>query len=167
MDIDRRRALESIVGATLGALGLGAPATAAPADAPTVATGATGATAASSASGFGDLTAALTGYPAPSAADASAMLAAFDAAERRVALMRLARVVRETTSADLDATLRAQGLDRIADELVAAWYSGVVVQGTRPKVVLYANASMWSAMSFTKPMGRCGGVTNYWSAPPV
>jgi hypothetical protein len=26
---------------------------------------------------------------------------------------------------------------------------------------------MWSAMSFTKPMGQCGGVTDYWADPPI
>jgi hypothetical protein len=150
MDVDRRRVLQSIVGATLAAL----------------AGGVSAATDPRSAASFRDACATLTGYPAPSVADAAKMLAAFDTSVQRAALTRLAHIVNETTPADLDATLRAQGLDVIAGELVAAWYSGVVMQGKTSKVVLYADASMWSAMSFTKPMGRCGGMTNYWADPP-
>jgi hypothetical protein len=149
MDVDRRRVLQSIVGATLAALSGGASATGS-----------------QSVASFRDASAALTGYPAPSVADATKMLAAFDTPARRSALTRLARVVNETTPADLDAALRARGLDAIAGELVGAWYSGVVTQGKTSQVVLYADAYIWSAMSFTKPMGRCGGMTNYWADPP-
>ena len=152
MDVDRRRVLQSIVGATLAALGVGVPA-------------ATTAAAPQSVASFGAVSAALTGYPPPSAADATKLLAAFGT--RRAALTRLDRVVNGAGSADLDAALRAQGLDGIADELVAAWYSGLVTQGKTSQVVLYADAYMWSAMSFTKPMGQCGGVTNYWADPPT
>jgi hypothetical protein len=154
MDVDRRRVLHSIVGATLAALGVGAPA-------------ATAAGAPRSVASFGAVSAALTGYPAPSAADATKLLAAFGTSKRRAALTRLARVVNGAGSADLDAALRAQGLEGIADELVAAWYSGLVTQGKTSQVVLYADAYMWSAMSFTKPMGQCGGVTNSWADPPI
>jgi hypothetical protein len=154
MDVDRRRVLQSIAGATLAALGVGAPAATA-ADAPR------------SAANFGAVSAALTGYAAPSAADATKLLAAFGTPKRRAALTRLARVVNGAGSADLDAALRAQGVEDIADELVAAWYSGLVTQGKTSQVVLYADAYMWSAMSFTKPMGQCGGVTNYWADPPA
>ena len=150
MDGDRRRVLQSIVGATLAALGVGTPA-AAP----------------RSVANFGVVSAALTGYPAPSAAAATKLLAACGTPARRAALTRLARVVDGAGSADLDAALRAQGLEDIADELVAAWYSGVVTQGRTPQVGLYAGAYMWSAMSFTKPMGQCGGATNYWADPPT
>ena len=150
MDVDRRRVLKSIVGATLAALSGGVSAAAN----------------AQSLAGFRDACAMLTGYPAPSVADAAKMLRAFDTPGRRASLTRLASVVDETAPADLDATLRARGLDGIAGELVAAWYSGVVTQGKTSKVVLYADAYMWSAMSFTKPMGRCGGMTDYWADPP-
>jgi hypothetical protein len=152
MDIDRRRVLQSIVGATLAALGVGVPA-------------ATAAAPLRSLESFGAVSAALTGYPPPSAADATKLLTAFGT--RRAALTRLARVVNEAAPANLDTELRAHGLDGIANELVAAWYSGLVTQGKTSQVVLYADAYMWSAMSFTKPMGQCGGVTNYWADPPI
>lgn len=154
MDVDRRRVLQSIVAATLSALAVRAQ-------------GASPDALRQSLGGFGDLSAALTGYPAPSDEDAAKMLAAFGTPERRSALTRLARVVSETKSTELDAALHAHGLDGLAGDLVAAWYSGVVTQGTTSRVVLYTDAYMWSAMSFTKPMGRCGGMTNYWADPPA
>lgn len=154
MEADRRRVLQSIVGAMLGAVAVRVHGATPPAVRPSLAD-------------FGDTCAALTGYRAPSADDAAKMLAAFGTPERRAALTRLARVVSETKPAELDAALRAQGLDGLAADLVAAWYSGVVTQGTTSRVVLYADAYMWSAMSFTKPMGRCGGTTNYWADPPA
>lgn len=123
----------------------------------------TAAAAPRSVTSFGAVCAALTGYPAASAADAAKLLAAFGTPARRAALTRLARVVDAAAPADPDSALRAQGLDGIADALVAAWYSGIVTQGKTSRVVLYADASMWSAMSFTRPMGQCVGVTNYWA----
>ena len=34
------------------------------------------------------------------------------------------------------------------------------------QLVLYTDAFMWTAMTYTKPMGVCGGVTGYWADPP-
>jgi len=50
---------------------------------------------------------------------------------------------------------------------VAAWYSGVVTTPQGPKLVLYTQAYVWSAMTYSKPMGVCGGVTGYWANPPA
>ena len=80
MNVDRRRVLQSIVGAMLGAIAARAR-------------GASPTALRSSSAEFGDTCAALTGYPAPSADDAAKMLAAFDTPQRRAALTRLARVV--------------------------------------------------------------------------
>lgn len=154
MDVDRRRVLQSIVATTLAALRVDTLA-------------ATPAVASQSVARFADVSAALTGYPVPAADVAAKLLSAFDTPPRRTALTRLARVVGETKPADLDAALKAQGLDGMANELVAAWYSGLVTHGNTSQVVLYAEAYMWSAMSFTKPMGQCGGATNYWADPPT
>ncbi|HJU21985.1 MAG TPA: sugar dehydrogenase complex small subunit [Casimicrobiaceae bacterium] len=153
MDVDRRRVLQSIVGSALAALKVDAPAAATTATAPSVAS-------------FAAVSMALTGYAAPSTVNAAKMLAAFGTAKRRAALSRLTHLVIAAQPGDVDAALRAQRLDGIADELVAAWYSGLVTQGNASKVVLYTDAYMWSAMSFTKPIGRCGGVTNHWADPP-
>jgi hypothetical protein len=109
---------------------------------------------------------ALTGY-APSATDTKAMLAAFATPERRAGLARLARVVASTPADRLDAALRDNGLDKLANDLVAAWYSGIVTNGKQQRLVLYTDAYVWSAMTFTKPMGVCGGVTGYWKDAPT
>jgi hypothetical protein len=153
MSVDRRALLHSLAAAALAAAGGRAfAANAVPST--------------DAAARFAATSAALTGYPAADAADTAKLLAAFATPERRASLARLDALVASTPAAQLAAALRAQGLDGIADDLVAAWYSGVVAQGKQQKLVLYADAYMWSAMSFTKPMGQCGGVTGYWADPP-
>lgn len=54
----------------------------------------------------------------------------------------------------------------LAKAIVAAWYSGVCKAASGEVVATYDQALMWNAMSFTKPMGICGGDTGYWSEPP-
>lgn len=54
----------------------------------------------------------------------------------------------------------------LAKAIVAAWYSGVYKTATGDAIATYDQALMWDAMSFTKPMGICGGDTGYWSEPP-
>ena len=116
---------------------------------------------------FDKASTALTGYPSPSSDDTAKMLAAFATPDRREALIRLARIVGGTPASQLDAALRDNGLDTLANDLVAAWYTGVVTNGKAQRLVLYTDAYVWSAMSFTKPMGICGGVTGYWKDPPA
>ena len=116
---------------------------------------------------FDKTSTALTGYPSPSADDTAKMLAAFATPERRAALVRLMRIVEGTPAGQLDAVLRDNRLDTLANDLVAAWYSGIVTNGKTQRLVLYTDAYVWSAMSFTKPMGICGGVTGYWKDPPA
>ena len=152
MTLDRRTLLKILVSTPLATLGEPALAL-------------TAAKQSSAASSFGTTSTALTGYPS-NAGDAAKMRAAFATPERRAALARLERLVTATPATDLDRALHANGLDAIANELVAAWYSGIVTQGRVDRLVLYIDAYVWSAMSFTKPMGMCGGVTGYWSGPP-
>lgn len=147
--MDRRVLLKALAALPLAVLGV--PARGAP----------DGATA------FDKTSQALTGYAAPNANDTKAMLAAFATADRRAALARLAGVVAGTPADRLDATLRENGLETIADDLVAAWYSGIVTNGKQKRLVLYTDAYVWSAMTFTKPMGVCGGVTGYWKDAPT
>lgn len=115
---------------------------------------------------FGALTAALTGYPAPDAATSAKMLRAFATPARRAALAALAKLVAATPEADLDGALRAQKLDGIANDLVGAWYSGIVTNGNAQTLVLYTDALVWTAMTYSKPMGMCGGSTGYWAKAP-
>lgn len=115
---------------------------------------------------FAATTAALTGYPAPGNATAARMLRAFATPERRAPLAALAKLVAATPASGLDAAIAQAGLDPVANDLVAAWYSGVVTQGNTQTLVLYTDALMWTAMTFSKPMGVCGGATGYWAQPP-
>jgi hypothetical protein len=116
---------------------------------------------------FGRLSAALTGYPDPDPATADKVWRAFATPARRNALDALAALVAQTPPAELDAALRAQKLDLIANQLVAAWYSGVVTTDHGPQLVLYTDALVWKAMTYSKPMGVCGGATGYWANPPA
>lgn len=115
---------------------------------------------------FAATSAALTGYPAPDAATAAKMLRTFATPERRAPLAALAQVVAATPAAGLDAAITRAGLDPVANDLVAAWYSGIVTQRGAQTLVLYTDALMWTAMTFSKPMGVCGGPTGYWAQPP-
>lgn len=154
MTVDRRDLLKALAGAAAAvAAGRAAPAFAQAAAAPSVAQ-------------FGKLSAALTGYPQADPATAAKMLRAFATPQRRVALAALAQAVATTPAADLDAALAARGLDGIANDLVAAWYSGIVGNGKQPSLVLYTDALVWTAMTYSKPMGVCGGPTGYWADPP-
>ena len=154
MSIDRRTLLQALAGASaLAAAGRNDVAWAQPAATITPAQ-------------FSALSATLTGYPAADASVAAKVLAAFPARTQREALGRLAQAVAQTPPAELDATLKAQGLEKLANELVGVWYSGVASTPTGQRVVLYTDACIWTAMTFAKPMGVCGGATGYWSQPP-
>lgn len=151
----RRALLRALAGA--GALGLtGASLGAVPA-----------AAAAATTADFAQLAAALTGFPAPGADTTARMYKAFATPARRAQLAALTRVVATTAAADLDAALKAGGLNALADELTAAWFSGVVNGAKGQQVVLYTDAYVWRAMTFSKPMGVCGGALGYWSTPPA
>ena len=155
MNSDRRKLLHAL--ASLYALGLTHPLNAASEPA---------SNSALPVARFAALSATLTGYPAADPSVAAKLLAAFDAPARRASLERLATLVATTADAQLDAALRAHGLDALANELVAAWYSGVVKNGDSQQLVLYTDAYIWNAMTFSKPMGLCGGAFGYWSNPP-
>ena len=154
MTISRRDLLHALSGATALVLG-GRVAPALAQGAPTL-----------TATQFGALSAALTGYPAADAATNAKMLRAFATPARRAQLDALAKVVADTPAAGLDAAISAQKLDGIANDLVGAWYSGIVTNGKTQSLVLYTGALVWTAMTYSKPMGVCGGPTGYWANPP-
>ena len=116
---------------------------------------------------FSTLTAALTGYPAPTTDVAARMQKAFTTPARRAKLAALAQLVAATPADGLEAALTAHGLTPLANELTAAWFSGIVNTAKGQEVVLYTDAYVWTAMTFSKPMGQCGGAFGYWSAPPA
>jgi len=140
---DRRTLLQAL--AALGASALAPAAVAQAADA----------------AAFAKTSAALTGYPQPDPATAAKLMRAFATRQRLPSLRALTALVASTPASELDAAIAAKHLDRIANDLAAAWYSGMV----DGKVVLYTDALVWTAMTFSKPMGICGGVTGYWADP--
>lgn len=54
----------------------------------------------------------------------------------------------------------------VANEVVAVWYSGLSPVREATEVLTYTEARLWDAMTYTKPMGYCGGAMGYWSDPP-
>jgi hypothetical protein len=54
----------------------------------------------------------------------------------------------------------------VADDIVAAWYSGLYETETGPALAGFTEALLWNALDFTKPPGSCGGETGYWADPP-
>lgn len=94
----------------------------------------------------------------------------------------------EARLSDLDATAAAKLLDgfvlmgrsaelaplvagganngTLADEIVAAWYSGSYATAGGLAAFDLTDALVWDALDFTKPPGLCGGAPGYWAAPP-
>jgi hypothetical protein len=54
----------------------------------------------------------------------------------------------------------------VADDIVAAWYSGLVQTAHGVSVATFTDAHVWSALDYSKPFGSCGGATGYWARPP-
>jgi hypothetical protein len=54
----------------------------------------------------------------------------------------------------------------VAEDIVAAWYSGVCATAEGEILVTFTDALVWNALDFSKPFGSCGGETGYWAAPP-
>jgi hypothetical protein len=154
MDAERRMLLQAV--AALAAWSASGSANAAASTAPTDA----------SLAAFLALSATLTGKPIDDKLSAAKVLGVFDTPARRASLLALARLVATTPPADLDTALKSRKLYGLANEIVSTWFSGVTGTGTSQRLVLYLNALVWDAMTFTKPMGVCGGPTGYWADPP-
>ena len=116
---------------------------------------------------FGRLSSVLTGATMDDPNGIAKVRAAFDTPARRASLRALVALVDATPAADLDAALKAKKLDGLANDIVSTWYSGVAGAAASQRVVLYLEALVWSAMPGGKPMGACGGPTDYWADPPV
>jgi D-sorbitol dehydrogenase-like protein len=54
----------------------------------------------------------------------------------------------------------------MADDIVAAWYSGTYATPEGSAVAGFIDALLWNALDFTKPPGTCGGEPGYWAVPP-
>lgn len=54
----------------------------------------------------------------------------------------------------------------LADDIVAAWYSGAYHTAAGVAEFNLPDALVWDVLTFTKPPGLCGGPTGYWAEPP-
>jgi hypothetical protein len=54
----------------------------------------------------------------------------------------------------------------LANDIVAAWYSGVYETPTGPATFNLIDALVWDVLDFTKPPALCGGPTGYWAEAP-
>jgi Membrane bound FAD containing D-sorbitol dehydrogenase len=53
----------------------------------------------------------------------------------------------------------------VADDIVAAWYSGSYKSRAGAAAFNATDALVWNVLDFTKPPGVCGGATGYWADP--
>ena len=54
----------------------------------------------------------------------------------------------------------------LADDIVAAWYSGNYHTAAGLASIGLPSALLWDALNYTKPSGFCGGLTGYWGDAP-
>ncbi|WP_162497380.1 sugar dehydrogenase complex small subunit [Roseovarius dicentrarchi] len=101
---------------------------------------------------FLDLSRRLTGKSDLGAPFANRMLAAFESVGRG-----------EGISALIDG---ADDPD-LANDVVAAWYSGASPDPDSPTVLGYQEALMWRALDYATPMAMCGGAMGHWADPPA
>jgi fructose 5-dehydrogenase small subunit len=108
-----------------------------------------------------------TGYSFQDPGVAAAMLRALSAAVGPANLARLAALAARTPPSQLDAALESAGLERTAETVVVALYTGTVETSKGTVVVSYNQALIWQACAWTKPNALCGGATNYWASAPA
>jgi hypothetical protein len=53
----------------------------------------------------------------------------------------------------------------LANDIVAAWYSGSYTTRAGPAAIDLTKALVWKALDFTKPRGECAHATNDWAEP--
>ncbi len=152
-----RRELLAVAGAILAALG--APGAAVPAS------GASSPFIPISTDAFHDLTLALTDY-APR--DPSLVEAFRDAFSHELTqLQRLYEIlVAAPDRDDWPAAIEDAGLSGLAEQLVAAWYTGIVGEGDAARVITYIDAFVWYAVGYTKPPSTCDTDFGAWANRP-
>jgi hypothetical protein len=152
-----RRELLAVAGAVLGALGTPGRAAAQAAGASTFIPISTQA--------FHDLTLALTGY-APR--DPSMVDAFHDAFSQE--LTQLEQLYQLLVSApardDWPKAIEDAGLSALAEQLIAAWYTGIVGDGEAARVITYIDAFVWYAVGYTKPPSTCDTDFGAWAVRP-
>lgn len=100
------------------------------------------------------LSAQLTGRQ-PQDLDPEMAVRLFQIFEQRGLTLRLAQLARSPTRHPV-----------LAQELIAAWYTGVCLTMSGSTVVAFNEALLWDVADFLHAPSTCGGPTNYWSRPP-
>lgn len=103
---------------------------------------------------FITLSAQLTGRQ-PQDLDQEVAVRLFRIFERRGLTLRLAQLARNPSRHPV-----------LAQELIAAWYTGVCLTASGSSVVAFNEALLWDVADFLHAPSTCGGPTNYWSRPP-
>jgi hypothetical protein len=117
--------------------------------------------------GAGDaLSTVLTGFAYQDPVLASSMLKALTEAVGADTLAKIATLAAVIAPDALGDELRIAGVDKQAQEVLVALYSGVVTTRTGAVVLTYEQALAWQAVPWTKPNADCGGLTNYWAKAP-
>jgi hypothetical protein len=151
-----RRELLAVAGAVLAALGSPGRATAQSAASAFIPI---------STEAFHDLTLALTGYAPRDPSMVGAFHEAF--ASELTQLDRLYEIlVAEPDRSDWPKAIEDAGLAPLAEQLIAAWYTGIVGEGEAARVITYIDAFVWYAVGYTKPPSTCDTDFGAWAIRP-
>jgi hypothetical protein len=102
-------------------------------------------------------------FPLRSAAQASLTVDQFRALSARLTGVGLSYLDPAATARLVDGFMSSGAL---ADDIVAAWYSGAYQTAAGLAEFNLTHALVWRALDFTKPPGLCGGPTGYWADAP-
>jgi hypothetical protein len=116
--------------------------------------------------GFHDLTLALTGFAPRDPSLVQAFHEAF--ADELGRLQRLYDLlIAEPDRDDWVKAIDEAGLSPLAEQLIAAWYTGIVGEGEAARVVTYLDAFVWYAIGYTKPPSTCDTDFGAWALRPA
>lgn len=152
-----RRELLAVAGAILAAMGApgSALARAAPSSVVPI-----------SSQAFHDLTLALTGYAPRDPSMVDAFHEAF--ANELTQLQQLYEILAaERDRDDWPKAIEDAGLTPLAEQLIAAWYTGIVGDGEAARVITYIDAFVWYAVGYTKPPSTCDTDFGAWALRPA
>ena len=78
----------------------------------------------------------------------------------------LAIIVEHLSEPTLDTAIPASGLERVAERVVAAWYSGMAGPPGQERVLSFTGAAAWLAMGYGVAPTECAGFGT-WSTRPL
>jgi hypothetical protein len=81
------------------------------------------------------------------------------------AILDLAYLVERMSGRALDDAITGADLDRAAEQIVAAWYSGMVGEPGQERVLSFTGAAAWTAIGYDASPTECAGF-GAWSTAP-